>query len=214
MDHAVKTRAPFIPTSLAEFIAPGKAALIMWDFQKGLAGKALHTDTIKANALRLLTAAEAAQIPVIWSRHVLPPLELIPAPFLMFLMKKQKVDHVGKLQPTMRPGMEETEFLDGLVPAPHHIVLEKSSPSLFVDTPLNVRLRSLGVETIVLAGVATDIGIEFTARHAATAGYHSVIVEDATGSYTDEAHQRSIAFLRGWTSPVVSTGDVCAIWNP
>jgi nicotinamidase-related amidase len=203
-------REPFVPLTLAEFVAPPRAALVMWDMQKGLAGKALHTERIQANAHRLLAAAAAAGVPVIWSRHVLPPLELIPAPFVLFLMKKQKVDHPGKLQPTMRPGMEETEFLDGFAPAPDDLVFEKSQPSLFVDTPVRNRLQTLGVETLVLAGVATDI--EFTARHAAACGYHSVVVEDASGSYTDEAHQRSIAFLRGWTTPVVTTDDVCRLW--
>jgi nicotinamidase-related amidase len=72
---------------------------------------------------------------------------------------------------------------------------------------------TLGVRTLVLAGVATEIGIEFTARHAAALGYFSVIAEDACGSYTVEAHARSIAFLRGWTSPVAATEEICGIWN-
>jgi nicotinamidase-related amidase len=109
--------------------------------------------------------------------------------------------------------MDETEFVDGLKPAAHHIVLEKSQPSLFVDTPLEVRLRTLGVKTLVLAGVATDIGIEFNARHAAARGFYSVIAEDATGSYTQAAQDRSIAFLRNWITPVVSTDEICTFWK-
>lgn len=207
------TREPFIPTTLEEFIAPSHTVLVMWDMQKGLAGRAQYADRIKVAALRLLAAADRAQVPVIWSRHVLPPLAFMSPPFLLFLMKKQKVDHPSQLVESMRPGMEETEFLDGLVPAAHHIVIEKSQPSLFVDTPLDLRLKRLQVRTLVLAGVATDIGIEFTARHAAASGYFSVVVEDATGSYTQEAHERSLAFLRSWTTPVVDTDAVCAIWQ-
>jgi nicotinamidase-related amidase len=128
-------------------------------------------------------------------------------------MKKQKIDDPAKLQPAMQAGMDETEFVDGLKPAAHHIVLEKSQPSLFVDTPLEVRLRTLGVKTLVLAGVATDIGIEFNARHAAARGFYSVIAEDATGSYTQAAQERSIAFLRNWITPVVSTDEICTFWK-
>ena len=94
-------------------------------------------------------------------------------------------------------------------PKPHHIVLEKSQPSLFIDTPLDLRLKTLGVDTLIMTGVATDIGIEFTCRHAAALGYFSVVIEDATGSYSRDAHERSIAFLRGWTTPVVSAQDAC-----
>ena len=62
-----------------------------------------------------------------------------------------------------------------------------------------------------MTGVATDVGIELTCRHAAALGYFSVVIEDATGSYTLEAHERSLAFLRGWTTPVISTATACTL---
>ncbi|HTH97261.1 MAG TPA: isochorismatase family cysteine hydrolase [Stellaceae bacterium] len=202
-----------IPQKLEDFLRRGRVGLLMWDMQNGLAGKALHVDTIKERASRLLASAEKAQVPVFWSRHVLPSLDKIPGPFLLFLMKKQKVSRPSELRPTMQDGMEETKFLDGFAPKPHHIVLEKSQPSLFVDTPLAVRMRTLGLDTLVIAGVATDIGVEFNCRHAAALGFYTVVAEDATGAYTDEAHQRSLAFLRGWTTPVVPTDTICATWD-
>jgi nicotinamidase-related amidase len=202
-----------IPHSLTDFVAPGNVALVMWDWQNGLAGKALDTEKIQANAQLVLASAERAKIPVIWSRHVLPPLDLIPKPFKAFLMKKQRVEREDQLVPTMHEGMDETAFLPGFQPAAHHIVLEKSAPSLFVDTPLDARLKTLGVTTLVLTGVATDIGIEFTARHAAALGYFSVVIEDATGSYTREAQESSLNFLRRWITPVVPAADVCRIWD-
>lgn len=202
-----------LPLTLADFLAPDQVALVMWDFQKGLAGKALHAERVIAAAQKLLAAADAAGVPVIWSRHVLPPLDLVSGPFKLFLMKKQKVSDPAQLAPAMQEGMEETEFVDGLRPAPHHIVLEKSQSSLFVDTPLEVRLRTLGVKTLVLAGVATDIGVEFTARHAAARGFYSVIAEDATGSYTEAAQARSLDFLRSWITPVVTTQEIIDHWQ-
>nr|WP_281351632.1 isochorismatase family cysteine hydrolase [Propylenella binzhouense] len=192
---------------------PGRVALLLWDMQKGLAGRAPEIARIRDNALRLVEAADAAGIPVAWSRHVLPPLALTAGPFLLFLMKKQKVDRPDDLAPTMQRGMEETEFVDGMAPAPHHLVIEKSQPSIFVDTPFDLRLRTMGVDTLVVAGVATDIGVEFTCRHAAALGYYTVVAADACGSYSREAHERSLAFLRGWTSPVVPTSAICGIWR-
>jgi nicotinamidase-related amidase len=202
-----------VPLTLDDFLDPSQVALIMWDFQKGLAGKALHAPEVIAAAQHLLAAAERAQVPVFWSRHILPPHHLMSGPFKLFMMKKQKVTNPDQLIPAMEAGMEDTHFVDGLAPAPHHQVIEKSQPSFFVDTPLALRLRELGVRTIVLAGVATDIGVEFTARHAAALGFYSVIAEDATGSYTEEAQSRSIAFLRSWTSPVLSVSDIAAHWD-
>lgn len=198
-----------LPLQTKDFLDPRRAALVMWDMQNGLAGRAPRVASIRDNALKLLDAAERQKMPVIWSRHILPPLHLTTGPFLLFLMKKQKVDRPDKLVPTMQAGMEDTNFIDGLKPLPHHIVLEKSQPSLFVDTPLDLRLKTLGVDTLIIGGVATDIGIEFTCRHAAALGYFTVVVEDASGAYSDAAHERSLAFLRGWTTPVVDTATAC-----
>jgi len=198
-----------LPLQTKDFLDPRRAALVMWDMQNGLAGRAPRVASIRDNALKLLDAAERQKMPVIWSRHILPPLHLTTGPFLLFLMKKQKVDRPDKLVPTMQAGMEDTNFIDGLKPLPHHVVLEKSQPSLFVDTPLDLRLKTLGVDTLIVCGVATDIGIEFTCRHAAALGYFTVVVEDASGAYSDAAHERSLAFLRGWTTPVVDTATAC-----
>jgi len=201
-----------IPLTLAEFVDPDHTALLMWDMQKGLAGRACNTAQVQENARSLLAAADAAGVMVVWSRHVLPPLEMTSGPFLHFLMRKQKVDHPNKLVPSMQPGMDETQFLDGFSPAPHHLVLEKSQPSFFVDTPLDLRLKTRGIQTIVLAGVATEIGIEFTARHGQACGYYAVVAEDATGSYLQENHDRSVTFMRSWL-PVAKTREICGIWG-
>ena len=185
----------------------------MWDMQNGLAGKASNLDLIKVNAKLLLDTADKHQIPVFWSKHILPSLDLITDPFLMFLMKKQKVSDPNMLVETMKDGMFDAQYLDELEPRQGHIILEKSQPSFFIDTPLDLRLKTLGIKTLVFAGVATDIGIEFTCRHAASLGYFSVVAEDACGSYTDVAHQRSLDFLRSWITPVVKTKDIIEIWN-
>jgi nicotinamidase-related amidase len=202
-----------VPLQIDDFIQRERAALVMWDMQKGLAGQAPDCSTIVQNARRLIDAAERLQIPVIWSRQIAPPLEMTTGPFLLWLMRKQNVNHPSKLKPAMQRGMEETEFVDGLSPSSHHIVLEKSQPSLFVDTPLAIRLKAMDRDTLVIAGVATDIGIEFTCRHAAALGYYSVVAQDATGSYTRESHERSLAFLRNWTTPVMPTATICSVWD-
>lgn len=201
-----------MPLTLEDYIAPERTALVMWDMQKGLAGKAPTVEQIKPNAARLIAAADAAGVLVIWSRHILPPLDLTVGPFLQFLMRKQKVAHPDQLRPFMQEGMEDTEFLPGLQPAAHHLVIQKSMPSLFVDTPLDVRLKARGITTLVLGGVATDIGVEFTARHAMAKGYYSVIAEDAVASYTDAAQQRSLSFMREYF-PVCTTEAVVSHWE-
>lgn len=209
---ASRGAASRMPLALADYVAPDRCALVLWDMQKGLAGKAPDVDRIREAAATLIEAADAAGVLVVWSRHILPPLELTSGPFLQFLMKKQRVDHPDALQPFMQEGMADTAFIDGLAPAPHHLVITKSMPSLFVDTPLDVRLKARNIDSLVIGGVATDIGVEFTARHAMASGYYSVIAEDACGAYTAEAQAGSMAFIRR-TFPVADAATISALWR-
>lgn len=164
----------------------------MWDFQVGLAGKAWELDRVVANSGALLRAADAADVPVIWSRHVLPPLSRSTGGTLFFLMRKQGVQSSAELTPSMLEGSDDVAFLSELRPRPHDSVVQKETPSFFVGTPLVSRLRALGVSSLVLAGVATEIGIDLTVKHAQALGYLTVVASDAVSSYSEERHSRGL----------------------
>lgn len=201
-----------LPSGLAERIDPATTALIVWDAQIGLAGRATNLEVIRPNIRALVDAASSAGVLVVWSRHILPPLDQMPDAGVDWLIRRQGVDSIEELRPYMQRGMPEAEFLHGLEPNPEHLVLEKSVPSFFIGTPLDLRLRAVGIRTVVLTGVATEIGIEFTARHALALGYFVVTVEDAVGSYTDEANRTGLEHLRP-IGPTPTSGDVLAIWQ-
>lgn len=212
MDTRTPQNFQDLPHSFAELVAPARTALVLWDLQKGLAGKASNLDTLKTNATKLITAAEQAGVMVAWSEHTFAPLDQLSGPWLRWMMKRQNVTRPEDLKPMFQAGSEENEWLNGFKPLPHHLVLKKQQPSLFFNTPFDHHLRIKGIRTIVLAGFATDIGIDFTARHANALGYHAVIIEDATGAYAQANHERSIAFLRDWAE-VASTAQVLAQWG-
>jgi nicotinamidase-related amidase len=201
-----------LPRALHDRVEPATTALVVWDAQVGLAGRATNLEVIRPNIRALVDAADAAGALVVWSRHVLPPLELMPTAGVDWLMRRQGVATIDELVPYMQRGMPTTEFLPGLEPGPEHLVLEKSVPSFFIGTPLDLRLRAAGIRTVVLSGVATEIGIEFTARHALALGYFVVTVEDAVGSYTDEANRTGLEHLRP-IGPTPTTQEVVAAWR-
>src|SRR3954467_10217514 len=112
------------PLCLEDFLKPERVALVMWDMQKGLAGKAPEVSAIVENARKLVAQADRLKIPVIWSRHIAPPFDMTAGPFMLWLMKKQKVDHPSKVTPAMQRGMEETNYIDGFGPDDHHVIIE------------------------------------------------------------------------------------------
>lgn len=192
------------PRTAEDVLAPATAALLVWDMQNGLGGNASNLTELKPRVQALITAARSAGVQVVWSRHIAPPRDLMNDAEVWRLMRKQGVGSPQDLQPYMVRGSHDTEFVAGLQPREEDLVIEKSTPSLFVDTPADSRLRSAGIRTIVMAGVATDIGIEFTARHALALGYFPVVASDAVGAYSSEANNRGLDCLETYSfvSPV------------
>jgi nicotinamidase-related amidase len=68
----------------------------------------------------------------------------------------------------------------------------KRTIGAFQGTDLHERLRERGVTTLVFAGIATNLGVESTARAAADLGYDLVFVEDAMAALTAAEHEASV----------------------
>ena len=95
-------------------------------------------------------------------------------------------------QPMARPpgGLPAgwTDLIEGLA-QPGDIRVTKRQWGAFYGTELDLQLRRRGVKTIVLAGIATNIGVESTARTAWELGYALVIVEDACAAMAADQHE-------------------------
>ncbi|MEV4741501.1 isochorismatase family protein [Streptomyces sp. NPDC049555] len=94
-----------------------------------------------------------------------------------------------------RPGVAEQPPGSGLLPGlaePGDVEVVKRTVGAFHGTGLDARLRERDVRTLVLAGVATNLGVESTARSAADHGYALVFVEDAMSALTAEEHRASV----------------------
>jgi ureidoacrylate peracid hydrolase len=91
-------------------------------------------------------------------------------------------------------------------PEPNDLVVVKHRYSAFIGTELDVILNAHGIETIVLAGVATNICVESTARDGFMLDYYVVVVDDCTAAKTVAAHEASLASINDGFG-VVSTGE-------
>ena len=80
------------------------------------------------------------------------------------------------------------EIVPELGPREGDLVITKRQWGAFYGTDLDLHLRRRGVRTIVLAGIATNFGVESTARDAFERAYQLIFVEDAMTSLTAEGH--------------------------
>lgn len=65
----------------------------------------------------------------------------------------------------------------------------------FFGTDLDIELRRRGVDTIVLCGISTNIGVESTAREAYSYGYNQIFVTDAMTAASKEEHDCTIKYI-------------------
>ncbi|MGW1287450.1 isochorismatase family protein [Streptomyces sp. NPDC001118] len=94
-----------------------------------------------------------------------------------------------------RPSAAEQPPGSGLVPglaAAGDVEVVKRTLGAFQGTGLDERLRERGVSTLVFGGIATNLGVESTARAAADLGYDLVFVEDAMAAFTAAEHEASV----------------------
>lgn len=78
----------------------------------------------------------------------------------------------------------------------------------FHGTELDLQLRRRGSQTIVLGGVATNKGVESTARHAWELGYSLVIVENATSGQSAKLHNFAVGKIFPKFSRVARSGAI------
>ncbi len=100
-----------------------------------------------------------------------------------------------------------SRLVDGLAEA-GDIFVTKHQWGAFHGTDLDVQLRRRGVRTVVIGGIATNMGVESTARQAYEHGYEVVIAEDATTSLSAEMHGFSVDALLPMISRIVQTGSL------
>jgi len=179
-------------------IDPRRAALVIQDLQNDViieggafadSGAPTHATSqdVVENVKSLAAACRSAGVPVVHVWYIVDP----GAPGL-------------KLNAPLFKGVKDANALvrgswgaapaDGLEPQEGDHVVEKMRMNAFYDTRLDILLRGLGVETVIITGAWTNMSIEHTARHAADAGYRAVVASDGTSTVNDEWQHAALSY--------------------
>lgn len=86
-------------------------------------------------------------------------------------------------------------------------VIDKRHFSAFVGTDLDLQLRRRGIDTIVLGGVATHIGVDTTARDAYQLNYNQFFVTDMMSAQNETLHQFPIDNVFPLMGQTITTND-------
>jgi nicotinamidase-related amidase len=199
-----------IPQTLEEVCDPQRVALLVYDMQVGILSQIKNAEHITRQVLKVLTAARDAGVRVFFSRHLSLPKELMGMLQFRMAMAWQRVDSPDQVNPWFLRDAPGFQIVSELSPLPTEGVFDKLTMSAFEGTWLDFALRDCGINAFIIVGVATEIGIEPTARHGADLGYIPVLVTDACGGGNEEAAKRSIESLKfAGDALIADTETVC-----
>jgi nicotinamidase-related amidase len=185
-----------IATALKEACDPHRLALPIYDMQVGICQQVSCGPAITEACKRLRDRCRAAGVPVAYSRHLSLPIHWMGAFQARMAMAWQRVDDPAAVKPWFLRGAPGFELVPELAPRDDEFVFDKLAMSAFEGTPLQFALRDRGITTLAICGIALEIGIEPTVRHAADLGIVPVVVADACGAGHEEAGQRTLTQLR------------------
>ncbi len=194
-------------------IDPRTTALIVVDMENDFVAKGAPMETPSGQALvpqlhKAITACRRHSIPVIYTTHV----------------HRSDGCDLGLLRHDPRIGSgralvddsEGIEILPDIAPRDGEIVIKKHRFSAFYNTDLEIILRGLGVDTVVITGVTTENCCHATARDAFFRDFRVVFLSDATGTVpypdlgfgsmtADEVHRSVLVVMARDTANVIST---------
>ena len=202
-----------IPETLEEVCDPHRVALLVYDMQVGILSQIKNSEQITLQVLKVLTAAREALECASSFRGILSlPKELMGMSQFRMAMAWQRTDSPEQVNPWFLRDAPGFQIAPELNPRPTEGVFDKLTMSAFEGTWLDFALRDCGINAFIIVGVATEIGIEPTARHGADLGYIPVLVTDACGAGNEEAAKRSIENLKFAGDTILAdTEKICAV---
>lgn len=166
---------------------PQSTAIVVIDIQKGIAAfptTPFSSKEVIENAAKLVAKFREQGSPVFLvhvgphdGKDALHPVTDLPP------------------QPAHEVPSDWTDFVSEMNLQPSDLVIRKRQWGAFHGTELDLQLRRRGIDTIVLCGIATSIGVETTAREAFQHGYNQIFVSDATTDLNDETHNTAFTHV-------------------
>jgi ureidoacrylate peracid hydrolase len=202
-------------SALRDWIAPSRTALLLVDCQvdfaapDGLMAKqgcdVSMAQASLVHAAHLADVARAAHVPCLFVRLV--ATDETPA------MRDWKARRGHGDDPLLcRQDSRGADFY-GVAPLTGEAIFSKARYSGFVGTTLDTYLRSLGRDTLVIAGLTTECCVESTARDAFERDYRVFIATDAVAAYEPGLHRGALRALELNCAVLVASVDIAGSWK-
>lgn len=201
-----------------------RTALVINDMQNAFCAPGGYLDRIGfsiadapavvAKVVELCESARSAGLTIVHLKNGFSPDQHEAPPSAPIYLKSNALEYMranpdmaGKI---LTHGTWDYEFIDEMKPQAGDLIVEKSRDNGFTGTSLDSDLRGRDIRTVIVCGIACNVGVESTIRAAYHLDYFAVLVRDATlpagPRFVQEATEHNIATFYGW---VADTAAVC-----
>ncbi|MCW2940520.1 MAG: Nicotinamidase-related amidase [Actinomycetia bacterium] len=197
---------------------PDHTALLLIDMQRdfvepGGFGETLGNDVsllrqVIAPLREVLTATRATTMTVVHTREGhLPDLSDCPPAKLNRGAPSLRIGDPGPKGRILIRGEYGHDLIDELSPIDGELVLDKPGKGAFYATGLHETLQDLGIRSLIVTGVTTEVCVHTTVREANDRGYECLVLSDCVGSYFPEFQEHGLAMISaqggifGWVAP-------------
>ncbi len=201
---------------------PGRTALLIFDMLNGhiktddSATRTRYRPVI-ANAARLLAAARSAGMMVAYAvanHRADSATSALLVTDTDNRLRPWRSGNEPSRKPVVAAGAWEAQVIDELAPHPEDYIVPKYRWSGFHQTYLDLALRARRVDTLVVIGGSTDIGVASTAFAARDLDYNLVIVSDACASPEEDNHDQFMRRIFPRMARVRTTDEVLEMLRP
>jgi nicotinamidase-related amidase len=201
-----------VPQTLEDVVHPTRMGLLVHDMQAGILPQIPTAAEVTARVGEVLRAAREGGYRVFFTRHMSLPTEVSGVAQLRTAMAWQRVESIGDLRPAFPRDSPQFQIVPEVAPLTSEAIFDKIGMSVFVGTPLEIALRDCRLVALAVVGVALEVGIEPTVRHAADLGLIPIVVADACGSRDDAARARALdGFAFAGDAMITEASALCAL---
>jgi len=191
-------------------------ALLVIDMQNGFVSRGGSYDLMGLNiskysdvvpALKqLIGFCRKVKIPIFYSQAVREESGIDLLTRSHRILPKSREERI-KRRPICIRGSWDAEIVEELKPNFDDHVVIKRRDSVFQDTEVEVWLRSLGIDSIIFAGIDTSICVESSLRDAFNHGYDIVLISDATASNNLNHYNSTLDNIRNYYGLVMNLDE-------
>ena len=190
--------------TIEEILDPSHTALVVWDVQRALTKMIFNKEEFSRNLNSIVELARKSNIPIFFTSPIQTLSKRFESSAIIYTLGKLGFDRLFEQFTT-----EDMDFT--IKPKQDEIVINKHTASIFIDTGFERMLRNAGIITVVFTGIATEFGVESSARDAFNRGFYSVVVSDCVSSPYKDGHDRSLENMKNLIT-IINSKELESVW--